>query len=260
MMGMAKGYSTVMDMVLPVTESVGRIARDISLAAILTLGITSGMSYAGDAGDTGNSGNTPGLEGVQERNQETLQKKVEKRWEASVKDDSWREKLSGLAKYGEYIGIKVKEDLEKQLSLPDEVKIGSRTIDIVDATEVADYKRKEDVDYSFKILQAEDRIVAPAGIQAGTNKEYGTAEEFKKITKNCLENMMWIFTLSEADKEKADGISVSHSQGFPQYNLFSAEGKGYSGIGTTFPKVTFYFKEKSGEGGQNIYKIANSRR
>jgi len=235
---MIEGYSTLRDIVIPAVKGAGRTVRDISLVTALALAATSGISYAGNSLGFGSSYRQE----QSAQRKETLQKKVELRWEVSVKDGSWKEKLSGITSYKSYFNISSQEDMEKQPNLPDEVKIEDRVIDIVDSSEEGKYKRKEVVDYNFKVY-VDDGAIAPAGMQFGTKKVYKTAEEFKKVSKNMLENMAWMFALSEVEKEKADGFSVAHSAGFPQYNILSAEGMGYSGLGMTFPRVTFYFKE-----------------
>ncbi len=144
-----------------------------------------------------------------------------------------------------------KSDVDKkELGLPDEVKVKERVIDLVDAGEISGYQEKKNVKYAFS---QEGKGYVEIVISGKTNKDYKTlgeaASDLEKNSKDLevfLDRASWGFSLAEADRVKADGVSAERaSSDFLIKDFKSHSGERIYGLFfKVVPEATFYFKKK----------------
>lgn len=220
----------------------GKLGRAISVAALTFLG----YSTASNAATYVSS---------QQEQQESLQEKVERRWGDWVKDADRGPifERDRVRSYTKYFG----DPKEEGFQLPDEVTIGEKVIDLVDSSEVSEYKRKEEVDYGFYI-KIGDVTIFPTVLTANNEERESNKEKLEKRLTAEIEILMWGLGLSEADIENADGYSTTFNYGFPETHIKKFGEDGYKVTIAASVKTTFYFKEEKPL--PNIFKTARARR
>ncbi len=250
---MIRRYSTLKEVVMPAVKDVGRTVRDIALCTVIALTGVSGIGYARDSLASYK----------QEQKQERFQKRIEDKWIGYFKDGG-RERVQkeierDVSSTMHYFSDSV--DLEKKvLALPDEVKFGEKTIDLVDSSEVPKYGRKVTVKYIFsigdkKITETGIPIPDIAVVLSGSSRnKYESAEkalsktsEVAKEIELNMDSLSWAFGLAEADKFGAIAYSASRANTtFRIEETKEDQGNFYSARFSTIPEVTFYFKEGEG--------------